>query len=150
MEGGESARKLRSRFATTSLILALVLMNCFGILPRSFAASWGVRVNASYPRYTKSSVDSQVKTLSAQLNLTAEQRIKVKSILEVRQARLMQIRRDTSMSAVDRFNLIRAVHDSSNKQIRSILTEEQAKKFDQTTHRPQPNSTAPLQTGSSH
>ena len=153
--GGESDRKLHPRFETTSVILVL-MMSSFGIVPRSFAAGWGVRSNAS-SRYAKSSVDNQVKTLSGQLNLTADQRIKVKKIIEIRQARLAQIRRDSSMSAVNRFNLMRSVHDTSNKKIRSLLNEEQTKKFDELTHyRLAPKSPsvapspAPQPEGSSH
>jgi hypothetical protein len=53
------------------------------------------------------------------------------------------------MSAVDRFNSVRAVRDYSNKQIRSVLDRDQAKKFDQLTHRARPDSLAPQETGNS-
>ena len=49
----------------------------------SFAADAGVRANASNLQYRRSSGDDQLKTLSGQLNLSAEQRIKVKKILEL-------------------------------------------------------------------
>jgi hypothetical protein len=68
-------------------------------------------------------MDYQLKTL--QLNLSAAQQIKVKKILALGQAQLAHIRRDPTMSAVDRLNLVRAVHEYSNKQIKSVLDSDQ-------------------------
>jgi hypothetical protein len=63
--------------------------------------------------------------------LSAEQQIKVKGIFQRRQALVSRIGHDTSKSAVERFNGMRAVYDKSNLEVRSVLDSAQAKRFDE-------------------
>jgi hypothetical protein len=126
--------KPRPRSATTSVLLVLVLGICVGIVPLSFAADSGVPANAYQGRQRRPTLDEQVQALSEKLNLSSEQRVKVKKIFEHRQMLLQRIRQNPSLSAVDRFHSMQAVSDDSNLQIKSILNAEQARKFDELTH----------------
>jgi Spy/CpxP family protein refolding chaperone len=81
-------------------------------------------------------VEDQVKMLTEKLNLDSSQQTKVKAILENRQDQVHRIAENASLSAVDRFNAIKAVRERSEEQIGRILTPEQTTKFDQFRHRP--------------
>jgi hypothetical protein len=76
-------------------------------------------------------IDDQLKTLTQRLELDATQQSMVKIIVERRQAELRDVFKNNSLSAVDRFNAVRAVHERANDRIAHILNPEQAKKFDQ-------------------
>jgi hypothetical protein len=76
-------------------------------------------------------LDEQLKMLTQRLDLDSMQHRMVKAILEHRQAELLDVFRNNSLSAVDRFNAIKAVHDRANDRIAHLLNPEQAKKFDQ-------------------
>ena len=128
---GRTDRKLRRRFARASLLLVLVLANCFPISSLCSAAEPGAPPRANQRRQKKGGLDEQVRVLSAKLKLTAEQQIKVRQIFQRRQMLVVRIVHDTSMSAVDRFNAVRGVYDKSTMQVRSILDSDQAKKFDE-------------------
>jgi hypothetical protein len=76
------------------------------------------------------SLDDQLKTLTDRLNLDATQQGMVKVILEHRQSELLDVYKNQSLSAVDRFNAMKAVHERANDRISRILNPEQSKKFD--------------------
>lgn len=113
----------------TSRLIALILGVCFGTQLISFARAQSGKGGGDR-RHQASSVDDQVKRLTRQLNLSADQQVKVHTILQAEQNQLRRVQTDASFSAIDRFNAMRAVHDNSGKQIRSILNDDQASKFD--------------------
>ena len=76
------------------------------------------------------SVDDQIKHLSKKLNLTGDQQAKLKPILEDQRKQMEQIHNDSSLSREDRFSKMQALRQSSDTQIKSVLTEEQQKNFD--------------------
>jgi hypothetical protein len=76
-------------------------------------------------------IDDQLKTLTQHLDLDATQQSMVKIILQRRHAELRDVFRNDSLSAVDRFNAVKDVHERANDRIAHILNPEQAKKFDQ-------------------
>ena len=75
-------------------------------------------------------VDDQIKHLSKKLNLTDDQQVKLKPILEDQRKQMEQIHGDSSLSREDRFSKMQALRQSSDTQIKSVLTEEQQKSFD--------------------
>ena len=81
-------------------------------------------------RHTMPSVDDQLKNLTSQLNLTADQQAKIKPILEDQHQQAQAARNDTSLSADDRRSKMRSLHESSNAKIRDVLNDDQKKKFD--------------------
>jgi hypothetical protein len=84
------------------------------------------------------SLEDQLKRYTEVLSLDSSQQAKVKVILERRQMQLHRVHDDTSLSAVDRFSAMQALHEQSDEQIRRILNPEQASKFEQIRPRKQP------------
>jgi hypothetical protein len=80
-------------------------------------------------------LEEQLKKLTTELTLDGPQQAKVKAILDRRQMELRRVYENRSLSAVDRFNVIMAVHDRFDDQIASTLNAEQATKFETLRHR---------------
>ncbi len=74
-------------------------------------------------------VEEQLKSLSAQLNLTDEQRAAIKPILEEERQQLLA--KDDSLSREDRITNKRRIREKAGSKIRELLTDEQKPKFDQ-------------------
>ena len=75
-------------------------------------------------------LDEQLKALTDRLNLDATQQGMVKVILERRQSELLDVHKDQSLSAVDRFHAMKAVYDRAYDRIGRVLNPEQSKKFE--------------------
>lgn len=88
----------------------------------------------------RTSVDDQVKGLSARFALTKSQQSKVKAILERRDANALRVRADTSLSAIDRGHALYTVNSDAVAQIKAQLTPEQLQK---TASQPQSAPVAP-------
>ncbi len=76
------------------------------------------------------SVDDQVKHLTQKLDLTDDQQVKLKPILEDQRKQMEQIHSDSSLSREDRFSKMQQVRTASDTQIKALLTADQQKKFD--------------------
>jgi periplasmic protein CpxP/Spy len=76
------------------------------------------------------SVDDQIKHLSKKLNLSADQQAKLKPIFEDQRKQMDAIHSDTSLSREDRFSKMQTLRQSSDTQIKSVLTDDQQKSFD--------------------
>jgi Spy/CpxP family protein refolding chaperone len=76
--------------------------------------------------------DSQkhLQKLTKELNLSADQQAKVKSILDDQQQQFSTIRQDSSLSKADKHAKMQQVHDSSASQVRAVLNPDQQTKFD--------------------
>jgi protein CpxP len=77
------------------------------------------------------SADKRLGMLTKQLNLTADQQSKVKPILEDQQKQFEALRQDSSVSPQDRHSKMAELQQSTSTQIRSVLTEDQQKRFDE-------------------
>jgi len=75
--------------------------------------------------------DDQLKHLTGKLNLSDDQQAKLKPILEDQHKQMQQIWSDNSLSRQDRFNRMRELRESTDTQIKSVLNEDQQKKFDE-------------------
>ena len=76
-------------------------------------------------------VGERVETLSKQLNLTDDQKPKVRALFEDQQKQGQELRQDTSLSREDRMEKMRAINQSTRKQIEKILTADQKKKWNE-------------------
>jgi Spy/CpxP family protein refolding chaperone len=76
------------------------------------------------------SVDDQIKHLTKQLNLSADQQTKLKPILEDQRKQMEAVHNDSSLSREDRFSKMQALRQSSDADIKGVLNEEQQKNFD--------------------
>lgn len=73
---------------------------------------------------------AHVDHLSKMLNLTDDQKVKIKPIIESTDAQAQSIRQDTSLTPQDRRAKMRDLHEKTMTQIRGILTPEQQAKLD--------------------
>ena len=76
------------------------------------------------------SVDDQIKHLTKQLNLSADQQTKLKPILEDQRKQMEAVHNDSSLSREDRLSKMQALRQSSDADIKGVLNEEQQKNFD--------------------
>jgi hypothetical protein len=81
--------------------------------------------------HKRPSVDQQIKHFTKALKLSEDQQAKVRSALEDQQKQMEQTRGDSSLSRDDRFNKMKQIHESTNTQIKSVLNDDQQKKFDE-------------------
>ena len=67
--------------------------------------------------------------LAQQLNLTDDQKAKVKPILEARDQKMRELRGDTSLTREDRSAKMKALRDDMTTQMKAVLTPEQFDKW---------------------
>ena len=77
-----------------------------------------------------SAVEGYLKTISEKLNLTADQITQIKPVLQNQLAQLQTVRKDSSLTAGQKLDKIRSIHDETHAKIRDVLTDDQKKKFD--------------------
>ncbi len=75
--------------------------------------------------------ETHLQMLTEKLNLTDEQKAKIKPILQDQEQQLKAIRDDTSLSQEQKSAKKKAIHESFHEQINSVLTPEQQAKFKQ-------------------
>lgn len=74
--------------------------------------------------------DRQLARLTQELNLTADQQAQIKPMLVDRQQKMQALMQNQSLSQDDKRAQGRTIMEGSNKNIKSVLTDEQKQKFD--------------------
>ena len=64
-----------------------------------------------------------------QLNLTADQKPKVQSIMEAQMQKMRDLRQDTSLTVEDRRAKAKAIHENTVTQMKAVLTADQFQKW---------------------
>jgi hypothetical protein len=77
----------------------------------------------------KSSIDLQVERLTKRLDLTAEQQLSARKILDHERHEFARVWDNPSVEPIARTTKLRALRDDAARQIRAILNEEQKKKY---------------------
>jgi Spy/CpxP family protein refolding chaperone len=130
-----SAAKLKSRWHATMLLLACGSVMLLPNTPAVGQASEPTPPPRSAPhRYRRITIDDQVKGLTKSLDLTETQQTAVKKILELRQQESLRIWRGTSGS--ERVSRFRMLQVRTASRIRSVLNDEQKKKYNPLGQRP--------------
>lgn len=70
-----------------------------------------------------------LERMMEQLDLTADQKPKVQSIMEAHRQKMMDLRQDTTLSPEDRRAKMRAIREDMNAQLKATLTPEQFEKW---------------------
>lgn len=83
---------------------------------------------------TANSAESHLQMLSEKLNLTEDQKAKLRPILEEQDQQLKAIHDDTSLSPEQVSAKKKAIHESFHEQINAVLTPEQQVKFKEMKH----------------
>jgi hypothetical protein len=77
-------------------------------------------------------IDNQVQILAQQLNLSADQQAKIKTVLEDQHTQAMTIVHDQSLQREDKVQKIHTLRESTIQKVRATLTsDDQKQKFDQ-------------------
>lgn len=72
---------------------------------------------------------SQLEWLSKELNLTDDQKTKLKPILADQNKQMRSVKEDTSLGQDQKRDKMKQIHESTSSQINDILTPDQQKKF---------------------
>jgi protein CpxP len=99
----------------TKLVIIPILCSCLALTPRAQAQS-GQRVQ-------------QFDQLAQQLQLTPEQKTQLIPILRAEAPKVKAIKADASLSRLQKLEQLKAVHDETDPQVKSILTPEQYQKL---------------------
>jgi periplasmic protein CpxP/Spy len=75
--------------------------------------------------------DRQLKHLTKELDLTADQQTQIKPILAARDQQAQQLFSDQSMAPQDRHSKMKAIQEDSNAKIEAVLNGTQKQKFEQ-------------------
>jgi len=102
----------------THLIISALSIAMLALLaPTSFAQKGGAM--------------SKVQAIAQQLNLTPQQKEKILPILAAEAPKVNAIKNDNSLSRVQKMEQVRAIHQQTDPQMKSILTPEQYEKLKQ-------------------
>jgi hypothetical protein len=137
----------RLRLITIASLLMLpaltVAQQAVDSSPKSTAATAQAQSSVPTP-------ESQLKFLSAQLGLSADQQTKMKPVLHDMREATLKILQDGSLSHDDRMEEMKASHEEADRKIRVFLTDEQKKKLDEVEHEPHPELHGKLSEGTGH
>ena len=82
-------------------------------------------------RHNGESVDEHLQTLSEKLNLTDDQKAKLKPILQDQMQQIKAVHQDSSLSPEQKRAKVKSVRESFHEQVNAVLTPEQQTKFKQ-------------------
>ncbi len=89
-------------------------------------------------QHEQSAADAHLRALSEGLELSADQQVKIKPLLEQMLAAREKVRQDGSLSNEARQEKEKGLHEKADKQVRKFLNEEQKRKLDQLEQEPHP------------
>jgi predicted TIM-barrel enzyme len=119
--------RVRSASWIASPFLCLALLAAAGVAQKPDSTG---PVHQTHAVRRRARLEDRVKVLAESLHLDDAQQVAVTKILEERQQETLRIRRDASISGRDRMAQFRAIQDRTVLRIRSVLNEEQKKKYD--------------------
>ena len=108
------------KLAMACLTLALVLP----VAARAAAQGGGGMQGMQMP-----TPDERLANLSSKLNLTDDQKAKIKPILEDEATKMQALHDDTSTPRMQKMQKGREIHDAHDQQINAILTPDQQAKY---------------------
>lgn len=86
-------------------------------------------------RKTSGRSDKELADLSTSLNLTDDQKAKIKPIIDDQEAKMHTVKMDSTLSKDDQKTKSAAIRKDASQQIRSVLTPDQQKTFDGEKHK---------------
>jgi predicted TIM-barrel enzyme len=119
--------RVRSASWIASPFLCAALLAAAGVAQKPDSTG---PVHQTHAVRRRARLEDRVKVLAESLHLDDAQQVAVTKILEERQQETLRIRRDASISGSDRMAQFRAIQDRTVARIRSVLNEEQKKKYD--------------------
>ena len=121
----------RIHIVLATLLCAVATVLCMGTTGWAQSAQDNQSPQAGHhQRGEGMSADAQLEHMSQALNLTDDQKTKIKPILEDAGKQMQQVRQDTSLSQEDRRSKMQQIHESTMSQIKPILNADQQKKLE--------------------
>jgi len=100
----------------TYLVISALSIGLFAVLPPSSFAQRGGAM-------------SKAQAVAQQLNLTPQQKEKVLPILIAEGPKVQAIKKDNSLSKIQKMQQLKAIHQQTDPQMKAILSPEQYKKL---------------------
>jgi hypothetical protein len=113
--------------------IGTVLMFALTTLAKQTSTSSGASGRNELP-----SVEEQLKVLTEKLDLTADQQVKIKPILQQLHDITVKLMMDKSLSREERLAKVRPWRYETDKKIRTVLNDDQKKRLDQYEQGPHP------------
>jgi len=126
-----------SRLVTVVAALTIGAASSAAVEPA--AATLPAAPAAVHRHATRGTLDERLEALARMLNLDSRQQASVRELLQRQRMQLAQIWEDTGVPAAYRIQATHMLSEQTSENIRSLLNEEQKKKFPQ----PQPLRAAP-------
>jgi Spy/CpxP family protein refolding chaperone len=125
---------MKKLFASLPVLIALCLWaphaRAQDASPATTGAQSAKHAKAGGGKKSSSRADAELADLSTNLNLTDEQKAKIKPLLEDEHTKIHAAREAKTGSADDQKAKTKVIRDDANTQIRAVLTPEQQTKFD--------------------
>ena len=122
--------KARTAMAVAIMLAFALPMTMVAQSDSQAASPQGQTGEQHHMRRGPMSPQAELDHLSQALNLTDDQKAKIKPILENTNTQAQSIRQDSSLSDQDRHEKMRSLHESSMSQVRAVLTPDQQAKLD--------------------
>lgn len=123
-----------TKFRWSMLIILVVLSTSLVLVGQNYPAPQTPQQNHEEMGASANSPEAHLQMLSEKLNLTVEQRTKIKPILQDQAQQMKAIHDDASLSQEQKMAKKKAIHESVHDQINGVLTPEQQVKFKQMKH----------------
>jgi len=111
-----------------------LILSCFVLLPATPRVVAGETPPAEEGREfgpgDASGAKERLQTLAQELNLTAEQKEKIGSLLQQQVEQARALRDDASLSRRQKLKKVKAMREEGRAQVRALLTPEQQAKYD--------------------
>jgi Spy/CpxP family protein refolding chaperone len=120
-------KKLQLMFIAVVLSLSLA---AFGQSSPDTQNGQGEHHGGGHDRGRGMNADAQLEHMSRALNLTDDQKAKIKPILEEQSNKMHQLMQDTSISQQDKRSKFQQIHQDTMSQIKPILTSDQQQKLE--------------------
>jgi len=114
---------------TQLLVLTFALILAVSWVPALAQGAGDQASTMAADQETRAKVQASLQHLSSELNLTEDQKAKIKPILQDEVSQLKSVKADTTLSADQKQAKVSEIHGNAKSQIQSILTPEQREKF---------------------
>jgi chromosome segregation ATPase len=84
------------------------------------------------------SVEKHLQVLAEKLDLTSDQQAKIKPMVQELHDTTEKLVQDQTLSPEERHARMRLAHEKADKEVRTVLNDDQKKKLDQLEHEPHP------------
>jgi periplasmic protein CpxP/Spy len=120
-----------SRWSILTILVLLIAGLTFAQNSQESQAPPSGRHAGMHHNHNGESAEQHLQMLSEKLNLTDDQKAKLKPILEDEMQQMKAVREDSSLSQEQRRAKMKSIHESLHEQINAVLTPEQQAKFKQ-------------------